>query len=728
MKYARISLAVAAAFSVFGMADAQNLTLEECSLEARPSVPNEIVSDAAGDTYYMLSGDGSRVERYDYKTGKKVADVMVSENLRDCDVEIWDGFIMSPDEKLMLLYTDVEPVYRNSFKASYYVYDIRRNNIKKLSENGAQEIPAFSPDSRMVAFVRDNNVFVAKLDYGTEIAVTKDGEKNKIINGVPDWVYQEEFGMLSSLAWSPDNLMLAFIKWDESEVPTYGFPLYKGECEPMEQYSYYPGRFEYKYPVAGETNSTVKVVSYDVETRALKTMNVPLDSDGYINKIEFGKTPERLMVNTLNRNQNEMRLYAVNPRSAIAKLVYTDKSDSWIDPSLTDMTRYYDSFFVVASERDGYRHLYQYSNAGALMKQLTKGEWEVTDFYGYDPVSRYFYFQSTQDGALNRTLSYVNAKGEVKKLSEKVGTNSAAFSNNMKYFVRGFSDVNTPNIYDMCNAKGKKLRTILDNAGYAERFSGTMPVKEFFTVTSGGHELNGYMIKPRDFDASKKYPVIMYQYSGPGSQLVLNRWELDWLHYAAQEGYVVVCVDGRGTGGRGKEFASVVYKQLGKYESIDQVAAAKYVASLPYVDSSKIGIFGWSYGGYETLMAMTQPGNNFAAGVAVAPVTDWRFYDTIYSERFMRTPQQNESGYEGSSAINRIGNLEGRLLIVTGTADDNVHASNTFEYVAKAVAMNKMLDMMVYPNKNHHINGCQTRFALYSKILDFFDTWLKKEI
>ena len=728
MEYRRIYTAAAfAAVLAFSGFSAGALTLEECSLESRPAAPAEMVSDVTGKSYFMLSADGSRVERFDYKTGDKIADVMVSENLRDCDVDSWDGFIMSPNEKLMLLYTDVEPVYRHSFKASYYVYDIARNNIKPLSENGAQEVPAFSPDSRMVAFVRDNNVFVAKLDYGTEIAVTKDGEKNKIINGVPDWVYQEEFGMLSSLTWSPDNLMLAFIKWDESEVPTYSFPLYRGECEPMEQYSYYPGQFEYKYPVAGETNSTVKVISYDVETRALKTMNVPLDSDGYVNKIEFGKTPDRLMVNTLNRNQNEMRLYAVNPRSAIAKLIYTDKSDSWIYPSLTEMTRYYDSFFVVASERDGYRHLYQYSNAGALMKQLTKGKWEVTDFYGYDPDSRNFYFQSTQESPLDRSLAYVNTKGEVKVLFEGKGTHSAVFNSDMTYFVHGFSDTVHPDTYTLCTSKGKKLRTIEGNDGYVSRFAGNVPSKEFFTINSGGYELNGYMIKPLDFDASKKYPVIMYQYSGPGSQLVLNRWELDWLHYAAQEGYIVVCVDGRGTGGRGKEFASIVYKQLGKYESIDQVAAAKYVASLPYVDSSKIGIFGWSYGGYETLMAMTQPGNNFAAGVAVAPVTDWRFYDSIYSERFMRTPQQNESGYESSSALGRIGNLNGRLLIVTGTADDNVHASNTFEFVAKAVAMNKILDMMVYPNKNHHINGCQTRFALYSKILDFFDARLKNK-
>ena len=726
MKYSKICFKAMALAVSLSCVDAYGLTLKECSLESKPFVPNEMVSDNSGSSYFMISDDGKRVERFDYKTGKTLSVVMDSENLRDCDVSSWDGFIVSPNEKLLLLYTNVEPIYRHSFKAEYYIYDIARNNIKPLSKNGAQESPVFSPDSRMVAFSRDNNVYVVKIDYGTELAVTKDGVKDKIINGTPDWVYQEEFGMLSSLTWSPDNSMLAFIKWDESKVPAYNFPIYKGTCDSQEKYAYYPGQFEYKYPVAGETNSTVKVISYDVETRALKTMKVPLDADGYINKIEFGKTPQRLMVSTLNRNQNEFKLYAVNPRSAIAKLLYSDKSESWINPELTDMTKYYDSFFVVVSERSGFAHLYQYSNAGALMRQLTKGDWNVTDFYGYDQVSRKFYFQSTIDGAKNRTVSYVNAKGEIKNVSVKEGTNSAVFNSNFSSYMLGYSDVNTPNTYTLYSSNGKKLRSIESNSEYTERFAGKLPEKEFFEFTNAGYSLNGYIIKPKNFDASKKYPVIMYQYSGPESQLVLNRWELDWLHFAAQEGYVVACVDGRGTGGRGKKFASVVYKQLGKYETIDQIAAAKYMASQPYVDSDKIGIFGWSYGGYETLMAMSQPDSPYAAGVAVAPVTDWRYYDSIYSERFMRTPQQNTSGYESSSAINKIGNLKGRLLIITGTADDNVHASNTFEYVAKATSMNKILDMMVYTNKNHHINGCETRYALYLKILDFFDSRLKR--
>lgn len=702
-----------------------SLTLEDCALNARPQVPNEMVSEQSGTTYLMLSDDGQRVERFDYKTGKKLETVMDSNDVNGSAADCWDGFVLSPNEKLMLLYTDTETIYRHSFKATYYIYDIARKNIKKLSEHGKVEIPSFSPDGRMVAFVRDNNVYVAKIDYGTEVAVTKDGAKNSVINGVPDWVYQEEFGMLSSLTWSPDNLMLAFIRWDESEVPLYSLPLYEGGCNPMPQYSKYPGSFEYKYPVAGEKNSKVSVLSYDVETRALKTMKLPIDSESYINKIEFGLSADKLMVNTLNRNQNEMRLYYVNPRSAIAKLLYTDKSTSWINPDLTSMTKYYSDFFVVASEKSGFCHLYQYSNGGVLMKQLTKGEWNVTDFYGYNPANRTFYFQSNQGSPLETVVSSVDSKGVIKNLSIVKGANSATFNSTLSYYILNHSDVNTPNIYDLYTAAGKKVRTILDNKAYADMYAGKLPQKEFVTFDANGYTFNGYIIKPNDFEASKKYPVIMYQYSGPDSQLVLNRWEVDWLHYAAQSGYIVACFDGRGTGGRGKAFSSAVYKQLGKYESIDQIAAAKYMASQAYVDSSRIGIFGWSYGGYETIMAMSQSDSPYAAGVAVAPVTDWRLYDSIYAERFMLTPQQNSTGYDASSAIKRADKLNGRLLIITGTADDNVHPANTYEYVSKATTEGKILDMMVYPNENHFIRGCGVRLTLYTKILDFFDSRLK---
>lgn len=725
MKMQRRLIAAVVSLMAFSSSFAADLTLKECSLNTRPVGLNEMVFTADGTDYMQLSDDLQRIERYDIKSGKLLSVVMDTKELNKCDVKYWDGFILSPNEKLLLLYTDSEEIYRHSFRASFYVYDIARNNIKPLAE-GKQEIPVFSNDDRMVAFVKDNNVFVAKIDYGTVVQVTKDGELNKVINGVPDWVYQEEFGMLSSLTWSPDNSMLAFLRWDESEVKTYSLPIYAGACNPNSEFAKYPGKFTYKYPVAGEKNSKISALSYDIETRVLKTMNIPVDSESYINKIEFGLMPDRLMVNTLNRDQNEMRLYAVNPRSTVAKLIYTDKSTSWIDPAITNMTKYYPDFFVVASEKDGYCHLYQYSNAGSLMKQITKGNWEVTDFYGYNPEKRTFYFQSNQDGPLTTVVSYVDSKGEVKRLSKEDGANSATFSKGLNYYILNHSDINVPNTYTLHTSVGKKVRILEDNTGYKEIYAGRLPKKEFFTFSSDGYDLNGYMIKPNDFDPSKKYPVIMYHYSGPDSQLVLNRWEVDWLHYVAQSGYIVACVDGRGTGGRGKAFASTVYKNLGKYESVDQIAAANYMASLQYVDADNIGIFGWSYGGYETLMAMSQDNSPYAAGVAVAPVTDWRLYDSVYTERFMLTPQQNSYGYDAASAINRVDKLKGELLIITGTADDNVHPANTYEYVAKATDAGQLLDMMVYTNENHFIRNCGARYPLYKKILKFFDSHLKK--
>ena len=697
------------------------ISLRDCALSASPAAPEPIVSEASGATYLRLSADGKNVERCDYRSGKLLDTVMSTASLRDCDVKTWDGFSISPTGKYLLLWTGTEKIYRHMFRAYYYVYDISRGNIKPLSNGGKQQAAQFSPDSRMVAFVRDNNIYLAKLDYGTEVAVTTDGKLNEVINGTPDWVYHEEFGMISSITFSPDSQMLAFIKWDEKEVKMYDIQLYRGMCSHKDEYTYYPGQFSYKYPMAGETHSSVKVISYDIDNRQLKQLNVPLDYDGYVCKIEFGNTSDRLMVNTLNRNQTDLRLYAVNPRSAIAKQVYADKTSSWIDPHVTSMTRYYSDSFIVASERDGHCHLYQYSNAGSLMKQVTKGDWDVTDFYGYDPVTMRYYFQSTKNGAINRTVSVYDAKKAViTDLTPSAGWATASFNSTLSYFICNFSDATTPNVYTLCDSKGKNIRTINDNASYKSKWQ-EAPKKEFFTMQSDGYTLNGYMLKPNDFVPSHKYPVIMYQYSGPQSQLVCNKWNMEWLNYVATQGYIVMCVDGRGTGGRGKDFAALVYKQLGYYETIYQLAAASYAASLPYVDADRIGIFGWSYGGYMTIMAMTEKGNPYKAGVAVAPVTDWRMYDCIYTERFMLSPQQNAIGYDSASTLNRVKNLSGNLLIVSGTADDNVHINNTYEFVSHATEEDVLVDMMIYPNKDHHINGCSMRYSLYKKLLDYFN-------
>ncbi|MGM9804504.1 MAG: prolyl oligopeptidase family serine peptidase, partial [Muribaculaceae bacterium] len=490
----------------------------------------------------------------------------------------------------------------------------------------------------------------------------------------------------------------------------------------------YPGMYEYKYPKAGETNATVSVLSYDVENRTLKSMKVPMEPTDYVAKIVYGKSPERLMVTKLNRHQNEISLYAVNPRSTVAKLVYSEKSDTWINHQLLTQAVYYDDFFVIRSEKSGWAHLYQYANSGALMKQITKGEWNVTEYYGYNPTTRTFYFQTSQVSPLDRTIAKVDAKGIETPIVSGAGTYSATFSANMAYYIQNFCDAKTPNQYKVINTlTGKTVRNLELNEAYAEKYTGAaVPKREFFQFDSHGYKLNGYMIKPLDFNANKKYPVIMSQYSGPGSQMVRNNWKVDWEEYFATQGYIVVCVDGRGTGCRGKEFESSVYMKIGQLETIDQIAAANYMASQPYVDAKKIGIWGWSFGGYEVLMAMSQADSPYAAGVAIAPVTDWRFYDTIYTERFMRTPRENESGYDQGSPLKRVAQQKGRLLIMAGTADDNVHITNTYQYAAQMTQQNKLFDMMVYLNMNHSINGCETRVPLYARVLEFFNNNLKK--
>ena len=727
MKIAKLATALVAIIFLSSL-NAKAFELYDAVQYNRPAGIGQMISSIDGKSYFRFNDDKSAIVKVSYATGDVTETVFDSNTARFCNIKEWEGFKMSEDESKILLYTDSKPIYRYSFKADYYIYELRHNKLMKISEAGDEEIATMSPDARQVAYVKDNNVYIYKVDYGSTVAVTKNGEKNKIINAVPDWVYQEEFGLLNSFAWSPDNLTLSFIQWDESEVPMYKMTMYEGACNPQSQNALYPGVFEYKYPVAGEKNSTVKVLSYDVETRKLQDMKIKLDADGYIPNIRYAKTSDRLMVTTLNRTQNDLKIYAVNPRSTVSKLIYSETSKSWIDVSLSNKAVYMDNSFTILSDKSGYTHLYLYSNSGALIKQLTSGEWNVTDYYGYDPVKKVYYIQTTQRGALNRSIAKIDAKGIVSEISTTDGTYSASFNSNYSYYVQSFSDAKTPNQYTLwltTATKNKKVRKLEMNDDYTTKFGTDIPKKEFFTMQSDGYKLNGYIIKPSNFNPNKKYPVIMSQYSGPGSQQVLNKWTLDWENYFATQGYVVACVDGRGTGGRGKDFESIVYMNLGYYESIDQLAAAEYMASQSYVDASKIGIWGWSYGGYETLMAMSQPKSKYAAGVAIAPVTDWRFYDTIYAERYMRTPQENAEGYKKSAPLNKIADQKGELLIMYGTADDNVHPANSLEYVARLTSRNKLCDMMVYTNMNHSINGCDVRLPLYKKVLKFFDNNLK---
>ena len=706
---------------------ASALELSDFVLSYRPYGIAATQKALNGEYYYQKSTDGSKIFRIAYKNEANETTIFNSEELKGCKITDWDGYEMSNDETKILLHTDTKMIYRYSYIADYYVYDVKSQRITKLTDEGGEEIATLSPDNQKVAFVKNNNVYIKNLADGTVTTVPTDGEKNKMINGVPDWVYQEEFGILNSLKWSPSSNTLAFIRFDESQVPMYSMTMYEGDCHPNKDYSLYPGSYDYKYPVAGEKNSVVSVMAYDLATSRLQKMNLPITDNDYVPHIDYGTQDDRLMVSTLNRTQNDLHIYAVNPATTQATEVYAEQSTSWIDSKSANDVMYYDTFFVMPSEKSGYMHLYQYAYDGKLIKQLTSGNENVTEFYGYDKARKQFFYQRT-NGPLNRMVESVDAAGKVTALTDGDGTYSAKFNSNFKYYIRTFSSQRIPNQYAIYNVNGKKVRDLELNREFAEKYTApTVPQREFITVESDGYKLNGYIIKPVDFDPNKKYPVIMQQYSGPGSQQVLNKWSLDWQEYFATQGFIIACVDGRGTGGREKAFQSVVYQKLGKYESIDQIAAAKHMASLPYVDAEHIGIWGWSYGGYEALMAMSTPGSDYAAGVAIAPVTSWKFYDTIYAERYMRTPQENPDGYRDGAPLENTDKLKGKLLIMWGSADDNVHVINSMQYISKLHGQGNQFDMMIYTNMNHSINGCSVRLPLYQRVLNFFKANLQQK-
>ena len=689
-----------------------------------------VIPMADGEHYTQMNAEGTQIIKYSFRTGQQVEVVFDVAKARECTFKRFDGYTFSPDGSKILIRTETQPIYRHSYKAVHYLYTIKRNIVEKLSEGGPQQSPVLSPDGNMVAFVRDNNIFLVKMLYGnSESQVTEDGKFNHVLNGIPDWVYEEEFSFATALEFSPDNTMLAFIRFDESEVASFTFPIFAGQAPHYSALETYPGAYTYKYPKAGEANSKVSVHTFDIKSKVTRKMKLPLDPDGYIPRIRFTQDAAKLAIMTLNRNQNRFDLYFADPRSTLCKLVLRDESPYYINESVFDNIMFYPQNFSFISEKDGYSHLYWYSMGGNLVKQVTKGKFEVKRFIGWDAATNTFYFESNEESPLRTAVYKTDKKGGRIKLSEKAGTNSAIFSSNLKYFMNTYSNLQTPAVITLNDNTGKVLKTLVTNQKLKETLAQyQLPKKEFFTFrTSQGTELNGWMIKPADFNESKKYPVLLYQYSGPGSQEVVDKWGIGgdrggigWDAYMASKGYVIVCVDGRGTGGRGAEFAKCTYLNLGVKEAQDQVETAKHMAAQPYVDKSRIGIWGWSFGGYMTIMSMSEGTPIFKAGAAVAAVTDWRFYDTVYVERFMRTPQQNAEGYKAGSAFTRAANLNGRLLLVHGMADDNVHFQNCAEYSECLVQADKQFDMQVYTNRNHGIYGGNTRYHLFTRLTEFF--------
>lgn len=686
-----------------------------------------------GESYTQLSPDRKKIVRHSFKTGKEIATVFDVETARGTKkLPQIDGYIMSPDERRILIQTETKGIYRRSYTAVYYIYDVQNNKLEPLSEGGPQQVPLFSPDGNVVAFARGNNLFLVKLLFGNaEVQVTKDGKFNEVINGLPDWVNEEEFTTNRSFDFSADSKVLAWIRYDESQVPIYSMQEFKGLYPARNEFDAYPGTYDYKYPVAGQKNSEVKVMTYDIKNRVTRTLDVPLEKDGYIPRIKFTSDPTKLAVITLNRHQSQMDVYMANPLSKVCKLVLREKNEKYVRETAYTQMKFYDGHFSLLSERSGFQHLYWYNLNGQLEAQITKGDFEVTDFYGYDTRTGSFYYASAQESPLRRAVYKADRQGRVKKLSSRVGTNSAKFSKTMKYFMNVYSSAQQPPVTSLCDNNGKTITTLIDNADLKAKVEKVVGQKEFFQfTTSEGVQLNGWMVKPRDFDASKKYPVVMYQYSGPGSQEVTDSWNLGFYgagifeSYMTEQGFICACVDGRGTGARGADFEKCTYLQLGLRESQDQVETAIYLGNLPYVDRDNIGIWGWSFGGFNTLMSMSEGRPVFKAGVAVAAPSNWKYYDTIYTERYMRTPNENAAGY-AINPMERAANFSGNLLLIHGTADDNVHFRNVAEMSEALVQAGKQFEMQIYTNRNHSIYGGKTRHHLLTRMSEFFKRTLK---
>lgn len=699
-----------------------------------PETYSAIQPMADGEHFARLSNDRKMILQYSFKSGQVVDTIFDAATARGFEAQQINGYTFSPDESRLLIQTKTTQIYRRSFTAEHYIFTRKNNKAVPLSRNGAQQVPKFSPDGTMIAFVRNNNIFIVKLLFdNSESQVTKDGEFGKILNGIPDWVYEEEFSTNCSYDWSADSKMLAYIRYDESDVMNYDMPMYI-PVEHKTEYDSYVKPYSYKYPVAGADNSKVSVHTFDVKSRVTRQMKLELEAESYIPRIQFTNAPDMLAIVTLNRHQNTMDIIAANPQSGICKRILRETSDTYLNEATYAKLKFYNNNFILHSERNGYNHLYLYTIGGTLVRPITEGSYEVLDFFGWDEKKNEFYYSSNEGSPLRDNVYKINAKGKKTRLTNGDGTNSAVFSAGMKYFINTFDNITTPPIVTTNDNKGTTIQTLIDNSALKTKMQDiNQPQKEFFTfATSDGTEINGWMIKPHNFDANKKYPVIMHQYSGPYSQSVKDTWYTGmypgamYEAYMSEQGFIMVCVDGRGTGGRGTEFGKCTYMQLGVYEPKDQVEAAKYLGTLPYIDKNNIGIWGWSFGGYNTIMSMSQDEAVFKAGVAIAAPTDWRFYDTVYTERYMRTPKENKEGYDAGSAIVNAGKLNGRLLLIHGTADDNVHFRNMIRYIHALNQAGKDFETALYPDSNHSIYfGANTRRHLFRQMTEFFIENLK---
>jgi dipeptidyl-peptidase-4 len=713
-------IAVLLCFVCFSLVAQQKITVEDIYTGAFKSKGmDELQSMKTTNQYTVLNYDKAsrtmQIDLFDFATLKKVSTLVDSKDYKQLGEGI-DSYTFSPDEKMILIANNSNPIFRHSFTANYVLYDIAGKQMTTLFDFEVQE-PTFSPDGKKIAYAKDNNLYVYDIASKKTVQVTTDGQKNRIINGITDWVYEEEFAFVRAFDWSADGSKIAYIRFDESDVPEFSMSIFHKDL--------YPKVETFKYPKAGEKNSVVSLKMYDVKANTTKDIKLGNYNDFYIPRIKWTNDANVLSVQVINRHQDNLDLIFVDGNSGNAKVVLNEKDNAYVD--ITDnLTFLKDNSFIWTSEKDGFNHIYVYDKNGKLKNQVTKGNWEMTAYYGFDEKNATIFYQSVENGSINRDIYRIGLDGKNKKrLSSQTGTNEATLSPSFDLFVNKFSSATVAPTFTLNSAKdGKQVQSIVDNAALADKLKGySLGAKEFFVLkTEKGNELNAWILKPKDFNPSKKYPVLMYQYSGPGSQQVNNDWNNTddyWFQMLAQQGYIVACVDGRGTGYKGAAFKKVTQKQLGKYEVEDQIDAAKVIGNYPYVDKSRIGIWGWSYGGFMSSNCLFKGNDVFKMAIAVAPVTNWRFYDSVYTERYMQTPQENASGYDDNSPINYVDRLKGKLLLIHGSGDDNVHVQNSMQMMEALIQANKQFDSQIYPDKNHGIYGGKTRIQLFNKMTNF---------
>jgi dipeptidyl-peptidase-4 len=674
-----------------------------------------------GNTYLSVETDEKTKVRYvaknNYLDGKQNSILFKETDLvyKGDTLPISTNF--NDNETKILIPVGEEAIYRRSSKANYFVYDLLSKKITEVSAKGKQLFATFSPDGNSVAFVRDNNLFVKNLLNGEEKQLTSDGKNNEVINGRSDWVYEEEFSFAQAFYWSPDGKKIAFYKFNEKEVPEFSMTMFDG---------LYPTEYKYKYPKPGEKNAIVSIHVYDLAASNTKTVDIGTESDQYIPRIRWTQDANTVCVLRMNRHQNKVEYLLANASTGATNTMMTETDKYYVDIEKEQLTFLNNGKqFINVSEKDGFNHIYLYDLSGKQIAQITKGAWEVSDIYGIDQKNGLVYYQSSESSPLQRDVYVIGLNGKGKrKISTQAGTNTASFSTTFNYYILANSSAKSPSYVSLHTNKGVVIRVLEDNAKAKAKFAEYQlsPTEFFSLTTSEGVNLNGYMIKPADFDPNKKYPVFMYVYGGPGSQNVADSWSGSrnmWFNYLAQKGYIIACVDNRGTGARGAEFKKMTYQNLGHYETIDQIEAAKWLAKQSYVDGSRIGILGWSYGGYMSSLCITKGADTFKMAIAVAPVTTWRYYDSIYTERYLRTPQENAKGYDENSPINFADKLKGKFLLIHGTADDNVHFQNSVMFSEALIQANKSFEQAYYPNKNHGIFGGNTTIQLYTKMTDF---------